>query len=117
MKLLRESLLQFLGAGAVIFGLYGLTRGVTETTTPECIVVTTGDIERLAGLWQKRWQQPLLADELKGLIKQNVQEEVLYRDAHRDHCRTPPQRLREAPGWAIGSLAAFWLVEHIAVFT
>lgn len=81
MKLLREPLLHFIAMGAVIFGLYGLTRGETESTARNQIVVAAGDIERLAGLWQKRWQRPPTTEELKGLIDQYVQEEILYREA------------------------------------
>ncbi|MGF1611095.1 MAG: peptidyl-prolyl cis-trans isomerase [Kiloniellales bacterium] len=80
-KLLREPLVHFLAAGAVIFGLYGLTRGEAESAADHHIVVTAGDIARLAGLWQKRWQSRPTPDELKGLIDRHVQQEVLYREA------------------------------------
>lgn len=78
---LREPLLHFLLIGAAIFGLYALTTTPEQAGIGSRIVVTGGDIARLSLLWEKRWQRPPSAEELRGLLDEHVREEVLYREA------------------------------------
>lgn len=80
-RVLREPLLHFLLIGAAIFGFYSLISVQSVGVNPDRIVVSSGDIQRLAGLWEKRWQRPPTAEELEGLIGEYVREEVLYREA------------------------------------
>jgi hypothetical protein len=78
---LREPLLHFLLIGAAIFGFYslGADRGVRATS--DLIVVSSGDVERLSGRWEKRWQRPPTPNEVRDLIAEHIREEVLYREA------------------------------------
>jgi len=75
-RLLREPLLHFLLLGALLFGLYGaLHRGA-----PDEILVDRSRVESLSAQFQRAWQRPPTADELKGLIDTWVREEVFYRE-------------------------------------
>jgi len=77
-RIIREPLFQFLTIGALLFFLYGLIS--TEKSRNE-IVVDTNLINELAAKWElKRNRQPSL-QELKGLVKQYIEQEVLYREA------------------------------------
>jgi hypothetical protein len=77
-RIIREPLVQFLTIGALLFFLYGLIS--TEKSRNE-IVVDTNLINELAAKWElKRNRQPSL-QELKGLVKQYIEQEVLYREA------------------------------------
>jgi hypothetical protein len=79
-KLLREPLLHFLLLGAAIFAAYSLVskRGAVE---PGTIVITQGQIEHLATGFAKTWQRPPTEQELAGLIRDRVREEVFCREA------------------------------------
>jgi hypothetical protein len=80
MKLLTEPLVHFLVLGAVIFGAYGLLSTRT-VTVPGHIIVTQGRIEALATAFQRTWQRPPTTNELEGLIREYIREEVATREA------------------------------------
>lgn len=80
MKLLREPLLHFLLLGAVIFLIYGLVSRHSATKPGE-IVVTQAKVENLVTGFTRTWQRPPTQDELQGLIRDYVREEVAYREA------------------------------------
>jgi hypothetical protein len=54
--------------------------GEQDTAAADSIVVTPGKIENLAALFQRTWQRPPTTQELDGLIRDYVREEVLYRE-------------------------------------
>jgi hypothetical protein len=74
-------LVHFLLIGAVIYGLYGLTRPDVEEDPENRITVTAGEIEWLTGTWQKRWNRMPTLQERAGLIDQYVRETIFYREA------------------------------------
>jgi len=79
-KWLREPLLHFLVIGTLLFVIYGLQNdGISDQS--KRIVFTSADINRLALLWEKQRQRPPTQAELKGLIEQQIREQVLYREA------------------------------------
>ena len=79
-KWLREPLLHFLLIGALLFVIYGLQNdGISDQS--KRIVFTQADIDRLSLLWEKQRQRTPTQDELKGLIEQQIREQVLYREA------------------------------------
>ena len=80
MKLLREPLFHFLVLGAGLFVLFGLVDD-SEGTRTDRIVVTTGQIQRLAEGWTRTWQRPPTRQELDGLVEDFIREEVFYREA------------------------------------
>lgn len=78
-RLLREPLLHFLLLGAMLFAAHGiLARGAGSE--PGRIVVTQGQIESMVMLFSRTWQRPPSDEELQGLIRNHVREEVLYRE-------------------------------------
>src|SRR6185369_12271892 len=78
--LLREPLVHFLVLGAGLFLAAGLMSN-GDGAEPGRIVVTTGQIEHLAGGYERVHQRPPLADELDGLIRDWVREEAYCREA------------------------------------
>jgi hypothetical protein len=78
-RLLQEPLLHFLLLGAALFAAYAiLSRGGAGESGR--IVVTQGQIESMATLFARTWQRPPDGEELRGLIRSYVREEVLYRE-------------------------------------
>jgi hypothetical protein len=64
----------------VLFGLYGVFSDQEETESKE-IVVSAEQIDLLASLWERQWRRPPTAEELDGLVRSFIREEVLYREA------------------------------------
>jgi hypothetical protein len=79
-RLLREPLLHFLLLGAALFLAYGLLQR-SGGVEPTRIVVTLGQIEQLAAGFAKTWQRPPTSEELAGLVRERVREEVYCREA------------------------------------
>jgi hypothetical protein len=79
---LREPVLHFLGIGAALFGLYAWLgdRGAGAGGGGE-IVVTRGRIASIAETFGLAWGRPPSEDELAGLVREFVREEVLVREA------------------------------------
>jgi len=78
--LLREPLVHFLILGAVLFLVFDLT---SETDQPgeRRIVVTPGQVERLAGQFSRTWLRDPTPQELDGLVERYVRSEIYYREA------------------------------------
>jgi len=79
-SLLRQPLIQFLALGLLLFGLYLLV-GDRRRDEGKKVVISEQKIELLAALWEKQWRRPPTPDELDGLIRSTVREEILYREA------------------------------------
>ena len=79
-SLLREPLLHFLILGAALFVLLAKTSPTDELDRRQ-IVVTTGQIERLAQVWRRTWLREPTAKELEQMIDDYVTEEIYYREA------------------------------------
>jgi hypothetical protein len=79
-RVLREPLVHFLLAGALLFAVFG--RGEPEATTQDKeIVVTAADVERLGQVFERTCRRPPSDDELQKAVNDFVREEVLYRTA------------------------------------
>jgi peptidyl-prolyl cis-trans isomerase C len=79
---LREPLVHFLIAGAAIFAFYAW-RGDAVDAGDRQIIVREAQVQRLANIWSQTWQRPPNANELDGLIRDYIKEEVYYREAIR----------------------------------
>jgi len=79
-KWLKEPLFHFLLIGMGIFLLYGLIANV-PVDEKNSINVSVSHANRMVSLWEKRWQRPPTQEEFNGLVKQYINEEVLYREA------------------------------------
>ena len=78
-RLLREPLLHFLLAGAVLFGLYGTV--ADDDDRPDRIVIAEDQVANLAQTFGRVWMRPPTVEELDGLVAEYIREEVLYREA------------------------------------
>lgn len=80
---LKEPLLHFLLAGALLFGAYGwLNGGAGDDTKGERVVrITAAQVEWLEQIWTRQWQRPPSEDELKGLVASYLKEELFAREA------------------------------------
>jgi hypothetical protein len=76
----REPLVHFLAIGAGFFLLWHAF-GDRLTARPQRIVITPAHVERLAAVWAKTRLRPPSAEELAGLVEQEIDEEILYREA------------------------------------
>lgn len=80
MRLLREPLIHFLFLGLAIFVFYGVAGRPSQESSKK-IVISSAQIEWLTEGWRRTWHRPPTQEELEGLIRDAVQEEVLYREA------------------------------------
>jgi len=80
-RILKEPLLHFLLLGACLFIAYGMLQKPSATGDAGKIVVTMGQVENLAATFAKTWQRPPTPEELKGLVRDRVKEEVYCREA------------------------------------
>jgi hypothetical protein len=79
-RILREPLFHFLLLGAAIFAAYGLV-SKRSSDEPGKIVISTGQIAAMAEGFTRTWRRPPTREELEGLIRDRVQEEVYCREA------------------------------------
>jgi parvulin-like peptidyl-prolyl isomerase len=77
---LKEPLVHFLVAGALLFLFYGYA-GKSDTPADVQITMGPAQIERIKAAWEKQWRRLPTKEELQKLIEQFIQEEVLYREA------------------------------------
>jgi hypothetical protein len=79
-KLIREPFIHFLLLGAAFFIANRLVSGRIENQT-EKIVITQGQITSMVIGFSRTWQRPPTREELEGLIRDRVREEVYSREA------------------------------------
>src|SRR5262245_43235886 len=80
-RCLREPLLHFVVAGLALFAIYGGLHGESQKKEGRRIEITADDVRRIELSWLARWQRPPTAAEMRGLIEEQVKEEILYREA------------------------------------
>jgi peptidyl-prolyl cis-trans isomerase C len=83
-RFVKEPLFHFMIMGAAIyllFGLFGQSESDDEIMQENTIVITEGEIEWLAEMWFKRWNRPPSKNEMVGLVREHLKENVLYREA------------------------------------
>src|ERR1700730_11008851 len=79
---LREPLVHFLLAGALIFATYELLNPAAgRTDRANQIVLTKDDLRQLAVHWLAQGRPPPTADEMRALVEQRVSQEILSREA------------------------------------
>ena len=77
-NLLKEPLVHFLVLGILIFVLFGATGDENKERE---ITIDTADIEHLVELWRLQWQRPPTEEELRNLVTNYINQEVMYREA------------------------------------
>jgi hypothetical protein len=78
--LLREPLVQFLLIGAALFLLFGLVRAPGGKAQNR-IVVDANQVDQLRAQFTRTWLRAPTQEELTGLVREHVREEVYYREA------------------------------------
>ena len=78
-RLLREPLVHFAVLGALVFALFGNATSADERR----IVIDAARVERIAGQYAQNFRRAPSAEELDALIRDDVKEEVYYREALR----------------------------------
>ena len=79
-RLIKEPLLHFLLLGVALFFLFYQVAD-PNLDTPERIIVTQADVQRMKGQWQRQWRRPPTQQELDGLVESYIRETILYREA------------------------------------
>ena len=79
-KILCEPLLHFLLLGTAIFVAYSLVSKRTAEE-PGKIVISQGQIASIVVGFTRTWQRPPTSEELEGLVRDRVREEVYCREA------------------------------------
>ena len=79
-KFAKEPLLHFLLLGCGLFLLYNMINGGT-VDKPNTIVVTAGKVEQLSANFSGTWERLPTEQELDGLLKSYLRDEVFYREA------------------------------------
>src|SRR5262245_15344646 len=78
----REPLFRFLLIGLALFACYrALNPEARHRPDNNRIVITDDDIRQLQIAWMAQWRRPPTPDELSGLVRSKVREEILFREA------------------------------------
>ena len=77
---IREPLIHFLLLGAALFAAWGWTSKPIRDE-PARITITKGEVESMAVGFGRTWQRPPTREELDGLIRDRVRDEVYSREA------------------------------------
>ena len=79
-QIIREPLLHFLIAGALIFAGYSATIDPKTTEGANTIRIGDTELQFLRAQYEKLWGRPPADHELAPLVKEFIREEVLYRE-------------------------------------
>jgi hypothetical protein len=79
-RVIREPLLHFLVAGALIFAVYDAFDEPASPSSSNAIVIGDAEMQFLRAQFEKLWGQPPADQELAPLVREFVREEVLYRE-------------------------------------
>jgi hypothetical protein len=82
--LLKEPLFHFLLAGVALFGAYSWINRAADSplaTEAQQIHIGAGDVRWLAENWTTQWRRPPTHDELRGLVTDYLNEQLLAREA------------------------------------
>jgi hypothetical protein len=80
-RAIREPLVHFLVLAVLVFASYHVFAYRSGRGSTDRIVVTRGKIEQIAARFAQVWQRPPSPQELKGLIDDQVKEEIYVREA------------------------------------
>jgi hypothetical protein len=80
-RFFKEPLVQFLLIGVCIYAAYALFGAPDEAAAERTVVISEDRINSLAAAWEKRWNRPPTEQELTGLVRAYLREDLLYREA------------------------------------
>ena len=82
-RFLKEPLVHFLLLGALLFLLYSFLNKEGESAEDYTIHIAQSDIQRLTKAYEKNWNIPPDSTTLQSLIQEEINTEILYREALR----------------------------------
>lgn len=82
-RFLKEPLVHFLLLGALLFILYSFLNKEGESAEDYTIHIAQSDIQRLTKAYEKNWSTPPDSATLQSLIQEEINTEILYREALR----------------------------------
>jgi hypothetical protein len=77
--LLREPLLHFLVLGAALFGLFSVVNK-KDAEAPAKVVISESRVATLSDRFARTWRRPPTEQELRGLIEDDIRDEIFYRE-------------------------------------
>jgi peptidyl-prolyl cis-trans isomerase C len=81
-RLLREPLVHFLVLGAILFAVYAYAdRSHGGAEQSKQIRLSIDDLSQLVQVFRSQWRRDPTPEELRALVEDKVQEEVLYRES------------------------------------
>ena len=80
-KILREPLFHFLLLGALIFLVYFYLNPADGISASNQIHISQNDMDRFVQIFQKQWNRKPTRQEMEGLVRAHLKEEILYREA------------------------------------
>ena len=80
-KLFKEPLVQFLLIGACIYAAYAMFGAPSQEESEQTVYISEARIDSLSIAWEKRWNRPPTEDELVGLVRAYLREDILHREA------------------------------------
>ena len=81
LRIVKEPLFHFVLIGAVIFGLYSVTGAEDDAGDERAITITAGEVKWMTDSWAARWNRPPTREELDGVMRSYIREQVLAREA------------------------------------
>ena len=80
-RLVREPLVHFLLLGGLLFGAWYAFNDQPPISDSNRIVLDEAQVASLAATFQRTWLRLPSHEELAGLVKDRIKEEILYREA------------------------------------
>ena len=78
-RILREPLVHFLAIGAVIF----VSAVVLKQVQRPVVRIDAAELDQLGAYWEQQMQRPPTKAELRGIISERIDEEILAQEARR----------------------------------
>jgi parvulin-like peptidyl-prolyl isomerase len=77
----REPLVHFTILAGLLFVLLSGTGEQDTVPDDNRIVISAAEVDRMAVAWTQRWQRPPSEDEMAGMVREAIREQILYREA------------------------------------
>jgi len=84
-KILQKPVAQFMAIGVLLFivNTYLIEQGKSDEENFE-VHLTSGEVKAIEEVWESKWMRPPTPIELEGMIKQRVEETILFREAKKN---------------------------------
>lgn len=80
-RFVREPLVHFAVLAGMLFVVLSEPNASEEVADDSRIVISAAEVDLMAVAWTQRWQRPPSEDELAGMVREAIREQVLYREA------------------------------------